>query len=82
MQSAGGLRAAFDDVAGEAAGGQQIVVGRRPAELVDQRAERHRAVDAAAGNDDVGARVERLRDGEGAEVGIGAEDALAEAARR
>ena len=59
VQAAGRLAAAFDDVAGEAAGGQPVVVVGPPAELVHQHAERDRAVDAAAGDDDVGARVQR-----------------------
>ena len=59
VQAAGGLAAAFDDVAGEAARGEPVEVVGRPAELVHQHAERHRAVDAAAGDDDVGARVQR-----------------------
>lgn len=38
------------------------VSGQRPAELVHQRAEHERAVHTAAGDDHVGARVERARD--------------------
>ncbi len=52
------------------------MVARRPAEFVDQRAQRHRAVDTTPGDDHVGARGECLRDGEGAEVGVGGKDAL------
>ena len=61
--AAGRLRAAFQDVADQAAGTETVIVVGRPAELVHQNAERKRAVGAAAGNDDIGAAVERRLDG-------------------
>ena len=39
-QAAGGLGAAFDDVAGQGAGGEAVIVGVGPAELVHQRPQR------------------------------------------
>jgi hypothetical protein len=70
--AAGGLRAAFDQVPGQAALRELVEVVGRPAEVRDQRRQRHRAVHAAAGDDDVGARGKRRRDRERAEVGVGA----------
>ena len=69
--AAGGLAAAFDQMPGERAGGEAVPVLGRPAELVDQRAQGHGAVDHAAGDDDIGARIQRRRDRERAEVGVG-----------
>ena len=48
------LRAAFDDVAAQRAGGKAIEFLRRPGKGMDQRTQRHRRIDAAAGDDDVG----------------------------
>jgi hypothetical protein len=70
--AAGGLRAALDQVAGQAAWRQLVQVVGFPVEAGDQRRQRHRAVDAAAGDDDVGAGGQRRGDREGAEVGVGA----------
>ena len=72
--AAGGLRAAFDQVAGEAALRQLVQVVGGPTEARDQRSQRHRAVHAASGDHDVGARGQRCGDGEGAQVGVGAHD--------
>ena len=62
--AAGRLGAAFEDMANEAAHGEAVVVVRSPAEGMDQRTERQRAVGAASGDDDVGAaRQSRRRSG-------------------
>ena len=76
VQAARGLAAALDEMPGQAARGQQVVVLRRPAELVHQRPERHRAVHAPAGDDDVSPFGQRTRHGQRAQVGVGAEHAL------
>ncbi|MNN01812.1 hypothetical protein D3C81_1144400 [compost metagenome] len=76
MQPAGGLAAALDDMARQAALRQPVIVVRLPAELVHQHAQRDRAVDAAAGNHDLRALVERLADRQCAQVGVGADQLL------
>jgi len=68
--AAGGLGPAFDEVAGERTGGQQVVVVRLPAEGVDAAGERERAVGAAAGNHDVRTFAQSLCDRERAEIGV------------
>ena len=72
--SAGGLDAALDHVARQAAAGQFVQVVRLPAELGNQRAERERAVDTATGDHDVGALPQCLGDRKRPEVGIGADE--------
>ncbi len=67
-QPAGGLTAALDDVSGETALRETIVVVERPAERVQQRAERDRAVDAPPGDHHLRARVECSGDRRRAEV--------------
>ena len=54
---------------GQAAHRQLVVLAGVPPERVHQHAERHRAVDAAAGDDDVGAGVERSADRDRTEIG-------------
>ena len=71
MQPAGGLATAFDDVAGQAARGEAVEIVCGPAELVHQRAQRHRAVDAAPGDHHLRPGIERARDRPRAEIGIG-----------
>ena len=73
MHAAGRLRAAFEDVTDQAAGGEPVVIVGLPAEFVHQDAERERAVGAAPGDHDVGAAIERGRDRQRAEIGIGGE---------
>src|SRR5438477_2415810 len=60
---------------------QAIEVVAGPTELVHQRAERNRAVDAAAGDDDLRALVERLLDRQRAQVSIGADQLIGQLAR-
>src|SRR5450759_2385830 len=76
MQAACGLAASLDDVAGEAAGSETTVIVLAPAELVDERPQRHRAVDAATGDDHVGAGGERARDRNRTQIGVGGKDFL------
>lgn len=76
VQAAGRLAAALDDVAGEAAGGQQVEVVVGPAEFVHQRPQRHGAVDAASGDHHLGTGRQRGGDRRGAEVGVGAQHLL------
>ena len=47
------LRAALQQVAGEASCGEPVIVVRGPAKLVHQNAERQGTVHAASGDDDV-----------------------------
>ena len=72
-QAPGGLRAALDDVAGKRPLREHVVGIRRPAELVHQGAERHRAVDTAPGDDHVGAAFEGVGNRDGAEIRVGRE---------
>ncbi len=76
VQPAGGLAAALDDVAGEAAAREPVVVVAGPAELVHQHAQRHRRVDAAPGDHHLRARVERGTDRRCAEIRVGAQHSL------
>ena len=76
VQPAGGLAAALDDVAGETAAREPVVVVVGPAELVHQHAQRHRRVDAAPGDHHLRARVERGADRRRAEIRIGAQHLL------
>src|SRR3546814_7222819 len=46
--AAGALRAAFDDVTGQRAGGELVVVVLAPAEFVHQRTEHHSRIETAA----------------------------------
>jgi hypothetical protein len=69
-EAARGLRPAFEQVADQAAGGEAIVVIGGPTELVHQDAEGQGAVDAAAGDDDVGAQIEGSGNRYRAEIGI------------
>ena len=73
-QTASGLRAAFDDVAGQRALGQPVVVIEAPIELMHQGAERHRAIDAAPGDDHIRAALESGRNRNRAEVSVGREN--------
>jgi hypothetical protein len=72
--ASGGLWPAFEQVPRKASHRQAIQLLRRPAEAVDQGCQGERAVSAAAGNDDVGARGKGRRDREGAKVGVCAQD--------
>ena len=74
VQPARGLAAAFDDVSGQAALRQSVVVVRVPAEFVHQRAQRDGAVHASAGDHDLRARGQGLADGQRAEVRVGREE--------
>ena len=71
--AAGGLDAAFDDVAGGDGTGERVVVGAAPAEVRGGRSDDHRRVGDPAGDDDVGAGVEAVDDAPRAEVGVGGE---------
>ena len=53
--AAGTLRAAFDDVAGDGAGGELVLVVGLPAEAVDHGRQRERGIGGAAGDHHVGA---------------------------
>ena len=76
------LGATLGDVAGNRAGGQLVIVLRRPAKLVDHRAADERRVGDAAGNDDLGARGEALGHGERTDVGVGAEQVVLDLGQR
>ena len=68
--AAGGLRAALEDVARDRRRRELVVVGHAPAELVHERSDHERRVGAAAGDHDVGARGQRIRDRLRAEVHV------------
>ena len=68
--AAGGLRPALEHVPGDDRAGQRVEVVAAPAEVRDARADDERGVGDPAGDDDVGARPQALRDPEGAEVGV------------
>jgi hypothetical protein len=72
----GGLRAALEHVADQAAGGQQVVLVGPPSELVHEDAQPQRAVGAAARDDDVGTLAQRRGDGQCAKIGVGREQPL------
>ena len=74
VQSSSRLAAAFDDVTRQAAAGQSVVIIRRPTEFVDQRTERHGAVDPAPGDDDVSASRKGARDRQRPEIRVGAQN--------
>ena len=78
--AAAGLRAAFEQVAGDHARGDAVPVS--PAEFMQQRADGERHVGATAGDHDVGAAVECLANRRRAEVGVGAEDAAGHGGKR
>ena len=61
-------------MAGKASARQLVQMLRRPAEGVNAGAERHGAVDTAAGDHDIGAALERRGNRPGAEIGVYAGD--------
>jgi len=69
--AAGGLSAAFDDMAGGDRAGERVVVGSGPAEVGGGRSDDHGGVGDPAGDDDVGAGLQAVHDAPGAEVGVG-----------
>ena len=69
--AAGGLDAAFDDVAGDHGAGQAVVVGPGPAEVRGRGPDGHRRIGHPAGDDDVRAPVQAVDDAPGAQVGVG-----------
>ena len=71
MHAAGRLRPAFEDVTHKAAGCEPVVIVGRPAEFMHQDAERQRRIRATPGDDDIGATIERRRDRQRAEIGVG-----------
>src|SRR5690606_3889744 len=71
VDSARCLRPAFQHVADKTAGGQQVVVGGPPVELVHQNAEGESTVGATARDDNVCPLVQRSTDRQGAKVGVG-----------
>src|SRR5205823_10762753 len=68
---AGNLRAAFDQVAGNRGPGNMIVVVHRPAEMCDTRRDGETWIGHAAGDDNIGAAIERVDDRRGADVSVG-----------
>ena len=76
VQPAGGLATALDDVTGQTAARQLMKVVLLPAKRVDERPQGGGAVHAAAGDDDVGPRVQSLGDRPSAQVGIRAQHFL------
>ena len=76
--AAGDLAGAFEQMAGDGALPQQIPVVHGPAEGMDHRREEQRGIGGAAGDHDVGARLQRVRHRLGAEIGIGREQPVAE----
>ena len=78
--AAGDLGAAFQEMAGERAGGELVPIAGLPAERVHERTERERRVGHAPGHHDVGALPERIGDRTRAEIDIGSDD-LADAAQ-
>ena len=71
MQAASGLATAFDDVAGQAARRQGVVIRRGPAKLVHQHAQRHCRVHAATGDDHLGTGIQRGLDWQSTQIGVG-----------
>ena len=76
--AAGDLAGAFQQMPGDGALPQQIPVVHRPAEGMDHRRQEQRRIGRAAGDDDIGARRQRLRHRFGAEIGIGGQEPVAE----
>ena len=74
--TAAALRAALHEMTDQRSGGEPVVIVHAPGKLMDQRAERERAVDHPAGDDDIGAGAERVGDRKGAEIGVHAADRL------
>src|SRR5690606_34444460 len=66
--------AALDDVAGDHCAGEGVPVVAGPAVVPGRRPADHGGVGGAAGDDDVGAGVERLDDAPAAEVGVGGDE--------
>ena len=64
------LGAAFEHMTDQRSRGEEIVLLRPPTEFVNEGAEAERAVDDAAGDDEVGAQRQRAGNREGAEIGI------------
>ena len=82
-QAAGGLRAALDEVPGDRRRREAVeIVAEVPAELVRRRADRQRRIGDAAGDDDARAELQRLDDRLRAEVGVGADDLVADGRER
>ena len=70
-QTARTLRAALHEMSGEAGLRERVVLRHLPAEFMDRNAEQGGAVHAASGDHNVGSRVERLRDRQGSQIGVG-----------
>lgn len=77
----GTLTAAFNQVPGQAACGEAVVVVPGPAEFMHQRREGDRAVDTATGDHDIGARSECFDNGGRAEISIQADEIVGQARR-
>lgn len=77
--ASGGLGSAFEDVAGHHGAGEGVEVGRAPAEVGGGRSGHQGGVGDPAGDDEVGAAAQALGDAEGAEVGVGRQQALRQA---
>jgi hypothetical protein len=78
------LGTALDDVAGDHATRQLVVVGARPSVVPGRRTAGDRSIGDPAGDHDVGALGEGVDDTETAEIGVGGEEAgvVAEVGRR
>src|SRR5690606_36061921 len=68
--AAGTLGATFDNVAGQAALGQFVIVVPAPAELMNQRSQHHGTVHHPASEDDVGARLQCRHDARSTQIGV------------
>src|SRR5262249_12597356 len=80
--SASTLRATFNHVTGNGAGGETVPLIDLPAELADHGAKSQGRVIAAAGDDDSSTLAKRLRDRKCAEVDVSALDARTDRAER
>ncbi len=80
--AAGGLRSALDHVAGHDRAGERVVVAGRPPPPPGGGAAGQGGVRDASGHHHVGAGVQRRRDPEAAEVGVGGERLVAPAPQR
>src|SRR4051812_8190651 len=70
------LRAALDDVAGDDTGSHEVVILRRPSELVAKWRHRKRGVGRSTGDDDVRPFLQRLDDRTGADIRVGRQYAI------
>ena len=72
------LGAAFDDVAGDGARGQLVVILGSPAEAVNHGREGERRVGATSGDHDIGSGIERFSQRERSDIRVRCQDAISD----